>query len=86
MAVNIPIYSIIVFSDRCSLEYLPDGFNDVYICQMSTLKDIIEEIFDENPACVPSLVLSTVYSRIKKYANPSEEVIRKHKEYVRSKR
>lgn len=86
VAINIPIYSIIVFSDRCSLEYLPDSFNDVYICQMSTLRDAIEEIFDENPACVPSLVLSTVYSRIKKYMNPSEEVIKKHKEYVRSKR
>ena len=86
VAVNIPIYSIIVFSDRCSLEYLPDSFNDVYICQMSTLRETIKEIFDENPACVPSLVLSTVYGRVKKYANPSAEVIRKHKEYVRSKR
>ena len=85
VAVNIPIYSIIVFSDRCSLEYLPNSFNDVYICQMSTLRETIKEIFNENPACVPSLVLSTVYGRVKKYANPSEEVIRKHKEYVRSK-
>ena len=85
MEVNIPIYSIIVFSDRCSLEYLPDSFNDVYICQMSTLRETIKEIFNENLACVPSLVLSTVYGRVKKYANPSEEVIRKHKEYVRSK-
>ena len=85
VAINIPIYSIIVFSDRCSLDYLPDSFNDVYICQMSTLRETIKEIFNENPACVPSLVLSTVYSRVKKYANPSEEVIRKHKEYVRSK-
>ena len=85
MAVNIPIYSIIVFSDWCSLECLPDSFNDVYICQMSTLRETIKEIFDENPACVPSLVLSTVYGRVKKYANLSAEVIRKHKEYVRSK-
>ena len=86
VAINIPIYSIIVFSDRCSLEYLPDSFNDVYICQMSTLRDTIKEIFDKNPAYVASFVLSTVYSRIKKYANPSAEVIRKHKEYVRSKK
>ena len=86
VALNIPIYSIIVFSDRCSLEYLPDSFDDIYICQMSTLRDTINEIFDENPACVPSLVLSTVYSRLKQYVNPSEEVIRKHKEYVRSKK
>ena len=85
MAINIPIYSIIVFSDRCSLEYLPDSFNDVYICQMSTLRDTIKEIFDKNPACVASFILNTVYSRIKMYANPSAEVIRKHKEYVRSK-
>lgn len=53
---------------------------------MSTLRETIKEIFNENPACVPSLVLSTVYGRVKKYANPSEEVIRKHKEYVKSKK
>lgn len=64
---------------------MPNSFNDVYICQKSTLRETIKEIFEENPACVPSLVLSTVYGRVKKYANPSEEVIRKHKEYVRSK-
>ena len=86
VALNIPIYSIIVFSDRCSLEYLPHSFKDVYICQMSTLMKTIEEIFDENPACVPAHILSTVYNRVKNYANPSEEVIRRHKEYVRSKR
>ena len=52
---------------------------------MSTLRETIKEIFDENPACVPSLVLSTVHSRLERYVNPSEEVIRKHNEYVRSK-
>lgn len=85
VVLNIPIYSIVVFSDRCSLEYLPDSFNDVYICQMSTLRETIEEIFDENPACVPSLVLSTVHSRLEKFTNVNAEVKRKHKEYVRSK-
>lgn len=85
VALNIPIYSIIVFSDRCSLEYLFGDFKDVYICKMSTLRDTIKEIFDENPACVPSLVLSTVHSRLEKFARPSAEVIRKHKEYVSNK-
>lgn len=86
VGLNIPIYSIIVFSDRCSLEYLHNSFNDVYVCQMSTLRETITKIFDENQPCVSSLVLSTVYSSIEKYANPSEEVIKKHREYVRSKR
>lgn len=53
---------------------------------MSTLMKTIEEIFDENPACVSARILSTVYNRVKNYVNPSEEVIRRHKEYVRSKR
>lgn len=42
-------------------------------------------MFDENPACVPSLVLSTVHSRLEKFTKPSAEVVRKHKDYVRSK-
>ena len=86
VGLNIPIYSIIVFSDRCSVEYLPNSFYDVYVCQMSTLRETITKIFYDNQPCVSSLVLSTVYSSIEKYANPSEEVIRKHREYVRSKR
>ena len=49
---------------------------------MSTLRDTISKIFDENTACVLPLALSMVYGRDKKYANSSEEVIRKHKECV----
>ena len=85
ITLNIPIYSIIVFSDRCSLEYLSDSFRDVYVCQMSTLRDTINEIFNENPACVSSFILNTVYSDLEKYTNPSKEIIQKHKEYVKSK-
>ena len=86
VGLNIPIYSIVVFSNRCSIEYLPDCFNDVYVCQMSTLRETIDEIFDENPPCVSSIVLNIVCKSIEKYTHPSEEVIRKHREYVRSKR
>ena len=86
VGLNIPIYSIVVFSNRCSIEYLPDCFNDVYVCQMSTLRETIDEIFDENPPCVSSIVLNIVCKSIEKYANPSAEVIKKHREYVRSKR
>ena len=86
IALNIPIYSIIVFSDRCSLDCISDSFDDVYICQMSTLKETINEIMDENKPCISSFVLENIYNNLIKYSNPSEEVIRKHKEYVRSKR
>ena len=47
---------------------------------------IVEEIFNENPACVQSFKLNTAYRKLERFANPSEEVIKKHKEYVRSKR
>lgn len=86
VVANIPIYSIIVFSDRCSIEYLPHNYNDVYICQMSNLKNTIKEISNENPACIKSVNLYAIYNRIKKYANPNKNVIRKHKEYVNSKK
>ena len=86
IALNVPIYSIIVFSDRCSLEYISDSFNDVYICQMSTLRETIDEIMDNNSPCVSSFVLETVYRKLTKYSNPSEEIIRKHNEYGQSKK
>lgn len=85
IGLNIPIYSIIVFSDRCSLEYIQDHFKDAYICQMSSLKKTIEDLFSENTESVSTLVLSSIYSRLEKYTNVSEEVIKKHKDYVKSK-
>ena len=41
---------------------------------------------DENKPCISSFVLENIYNNLIKYSNPSEEIIRKHKEYVRSKR
>ena len=83
---NIPIYSIIVFSDRSSLEFLPDSFDEVYVCQMGVLKNTINIIFNENNQCISKEKLEKIYNKLKNYENPSDEVKRKHYEYVKSKR
>ena len=80
----IPIYSIIVFSDRCSLENIEINIENVYICYMTELTETINNIIDNNNICVSNTKLSNIYSKLKEYSNPSEEVIKRHREYVQN--
>ena len=41
---NIPIYSIIVFSDKCTLKDIKAGSENVYIIQCGELKSIVSTI------------------------------------------
>ena len=85
IAVNVPFFSIIVLSDRCTIGDIDVGYSGVKVVKMSGLHMLVVSLYNHNPMNVPEILQETIYKKLIKYTNPSEEVIRKHKEYVRSK-
>ena len=51
---------------------------------MTELTETINNIIDNNNICVSNTKLSNIYSKLKEYSNPSEEVIKRHREYVQN--
>lgn len=82
---NVPIYSFIVLSDRCTIGDIDTSWSDVKVVKMSDLRTQVVSLINHNDATVPEFVFDSICKDLEKMANPSDEVIRKHREYIQSK-
>ncbi len=69
---DIPMYSIIVFSERCELKKVPEDLNDVVICQRDDLHRKIRNMWEMLPDLLIESDVDIMYSILEKLTNVSE--------------
>lgn len=78
----IPIYSIIVFNDEADLSNIVILDTHIKIIHYHELVDTIKQELIDEESFINENQLENLYNALVKYTNVSDEVIRKHNEYI----
>ncbi len=80
-----PIFSVIVFSDRCVLKRIPAKGKNWIICHMFQLQEKFAPIMRANKTFFDTKQLEDFYWKLEPCMHPSERVRASHKAYVQNK-
>ena len=81
---EIPMYSLIVFSNRCQIKELSWSDPNVYICHADGVTGTVSEIWRENPDALDDEMIADIESRLLPLTNVSSQEKRQHVEDLRS--
>lgn len=83
---DIPIHSIIVFSERCELKKVRVESQDVYVIKRNSLAKCVSMICDKSlKAIMDQSKIDEIYSKLLPLTNVSEEVKKQHIESINQK-
>lgn len=79
-----PIYSVIVFSDRCVLKHIPGKGGNWLICHMFQLAEKLGTLLGARKNFFDEKQLEDFYWKLEPCMHPSEKVKASHKAYVQN--
>lgn len=82
---SIPIYSIIVFSERCMLKEVNVYSSDIKVIKRDKLYTTVSEIDSENVPVLTLNKIQQIYKKLYPYCQPSMDVIQGHISNIQSK-
>lgn len=82
---DVPLFSVIVFSDRCELKNISISSAEVYICNRGVLPRIVRGIWDSNPDVLTEDEISKIYAALLPLENRSQEMKQRHAAQVQAK-
>lgn len=80
---QIPLYSIIVFSNRCTLKKVTVESNDIAVIQREQVYATVRKIWDHHDDVVPPGQVESLYERLKELTNVSDAAKAAHVERIR---
>ena len=80
---DIPMFSIIAFSDRCELKKITLYSNNVKVIHREETYATIRSIWNVNPDVLSDERVNEVYEKLKTFVDVSEDVKKKHVEDVK---
>lgn len=75
---NVPVYSIVVFSDRCTLKKIKIRSKDVHVIQLRDLVKTISEIRGRTPNALKIEDIKVLYNKLYPSSQVSDEVKEQH--------
>lgn len=75
---NVPVYSIVVFSDRCTLKKIKIRSKDVHVIQLRDLVKTISEIRGRTPNALKTEDIKVLYNKLYPSSQVSDEVKEQH--------
>ncbi len=81
---KIPIYSIIAFSDKCTLKKISTYSNVIITQYKNILNDIENKIRQSNKCHINNIEINNLYERLYKYSQADEEIKLKHIKNINS--
>ncbi len=79
---NLPIYSVVVFSDRCSFSKLPELPKDVYVVNNFALNTLINNVLSNTEHLISYRDVDSLQAALFQYSQVSDDVKAKHIEDV----
>ncbi len=84
-SAEVPLFSVIVFSERCELKKVPDDSDDVVICNRDMLYWKIRSIWDKLPDSVSDTEIERIYGLLSQLTNITEAQKQAHIESINRK-
>lgn len=75
---NIPLFSIIVFSERCELKKIAIQNKDIRVIKRDRTYATVRDIWDKNPDAIEVEKIDKLYERLKRLTNVDEAVKAAH--------
>jgi hypothetical protein len=82
---KIPLFSIIVFSERCELKKITMESMDVEVIQRDQTHATVRDIWDQNPDVLTKEEVTALYEKLYPLTQVSQEVKDKHVERIQEK-
>lgn len=82
---DIPMYSLIVFSDRCELKTINIYSENVYVCKRINMNGYIKEIWKSSDTILEEKTVSEIYNKLLPLANRENALKTLHVETVKKK-
>ena len=80
---NIPMYSIIVFSERCTLKSITLRNHDVKVINHNDLPSVVDQIWSKSqPDLLTQIEINEIYSQLYPYTQVNHEVREQHRHSV----
>jgi hypothetical protein len=81
---KVPIYSVVVFSDRCTLKNIQLDCQDVSVIYQSELQQTISKIFCQSSDTLSENRINEIYNKLYPYSQVSSETKAKHIDSVKN--
>ena len=81
---NTPMFSLIVFSDRCEIKDLRWSDPDVYICHTDGVNNMVSKIWKQNPDTLSEAEVMDIARKLMPLTNLSEEEKQQHVTQLRA--
>lgn len=82
---NLPVYSVIVFSNNCRLKNIRASDPMTKVISFGYLKTIVTHLLNQRPNSLTQETLISIYNKLYPYTQVPEEVKKKHVENIRNK-
>lgn len=79
---DVPLFSIIVFSERCELKRVTVYSDDIKVIKRDHTYATVRDIWDKNPNSLSDEKLDELYTKLKVLTNPDTAVRTKHIENI----
>ena len=83
--VDIPMLSLIVFSERCELKSITLFSPDVFVCNRGALPRLVRKIWNVYPDVLNEMQISTIFNALQPLTNQDEATKTKHISDIQSK-
>lgn len=81
---DIPIFSIITFSERCTLKKVPKNTNDIKVINRDSVYYTVKKIYDTNSDVIGQEKTMDIYSKLYKYTQISDEIKKEHIQNIKN--
>lgn len=75
---NIPVYSVIVFSDKCTLKDVKINIGNTYVIQCKELRLIVKKLIEHTEHKLNTEQITKLYNKLYPFTQVSDEVKEKH--------
>ena len=84
LKMNIPMFSIVVFSSRCEIKELVVEHENAYICKADTFLTLFQGIWNAYPCILDDLQVYSIYEQLEPLTNQDRAIKEKHIAEVRA--
>ena len=82
---NVPIFSVIVFSERCELKKVTYTEQNVHVIKRNNIVDCVAEISKKNESILSNEQINDIYNKLYKDTQVTEEQKNRHVETIKNK-
>lgn len=82
---NVPLFSIVTFSERCELKKVAIENSDIYVIKRERLYATIREIWENTPDKLDDVAVETVYNKLQILSNVDATVKQTHIDTIKGK-